>query len=580
MALGSYVPIAWVNGGPPPIDADNLLSHEEVLELSDQELRRSQCVNFEKSKLKEYFWERNTKEIEDFEDYTEWSLSSASTTASDDTTNNILNKSSVKFLENDNTAGWIGIYKDIAALDLSIFNDGSASTTSDLIYLFFYITDVTKFNWFQFKLGQDNANNYTYAVAAAGFSNGFNYLIAAKSDFTPVGAPPGWNNITHLRVEASTTINAQNQYITCIYWQMIREDPVWAGYPSICQEYMGNVTGWENRLEVWDDLVSIVWDDKINRSGILLMPAKDTKALYIYLTIQSFISYIEQYCKYEDYSVGLCWYSDTDNYIQTYMDNGIFYLEAIEGGVSSNVNVALSETLLKNERIIIKFEKDNDTCRAILYKNGEQIHILEYETSIDTNAEGHLFISCHSSNGYALITDFAVSSNYGDLHLHNEWNKGPRLYQLSSDQTYLSNTITAIDDFLIRLPANRTFKIEAFFYANNAGSANPDIRIDWDNSGVTLLAYRNCIGGEAIASSSEPSSTNKVRMSVQGLSTVVHYAIPSMAAPSSPINETFIILTGLDGGYIQARAAQYDTDGTKPLIILKESFIIVTEVFR
>ena len=581
MAFGSYVPIAWVNGGSPPIDADNLLTHEGVLSLTDEELRRSQCTNLEKSKLKEYFWERNTKEIEDFEDYTEWSLSSASTTASDDTTNNIINKSSVKFLENDNTAGWIGIYKNIAALDLSIFNDGSSSTTSDLIYLFFYITDITKFNTFQFKLGQDNANNYTYAVAAGGFSNGFNYLAVAKSDFTPVGVPPGWNNITHLRIEATTLINSQNAYITCIYWQMVREDPAYSGYLNALQEYKGLTTGWENKFEIIMDLVSVVWDDRINRLGLLFMAAQSYPGIiHIYCTIQSFIAYIEQYSKYEGYTMGLCWYVDANNYICAYCDNGTFYLEAVEGGVSSDVSIALTNTLLKNERIIIKLEKDNDTCRAILYKNGEQIHILEYETSIDTDDEGCLYISCHSANGYSLITDFAVSSNYGDLHLHNEWSKGPRMYQLFTAQSYVNNTITAIADFLIRLPANRMFKIEAFFNLRNSGSATPDARIDWDSSGVSQITNRCCMGGTAIAASSEPSSSNNTRSSSHLLSTDVRYAVPNDATTYSAVKETFVVLTGLDGGYIQARAAQYNTDAANALSLGTSSFIIVTEVFK
>lgn len=581
MAFGSYVPITWVNGGSPPIDADNLNSHESVLSLSDEELRRSKTINFEKSRLKDYFWERNTKEIEDFPDYTEWSLSSASTTASDDTTNNILNKSSVKFLENDNAAGWIGIYKNIAALDLSIFNDGSASSTSDLIYLFFYITDITKFSTFQFKLGTDNANNYTYAVAAAGFSNGFNYLAVAKSDFTPVGVPPGWNNIKHLRVEATTTINAQNEYITCIYWQMVREDPYYSGYLNALQEYMGSTTGWVNKFTIFIDLVSVVYCDKIDRLGLMYVKAyvSPTVVLLCKIAYQSFIAQLEQYCKLQNYTLGLCWYNDANNYIRTYIDNGTFYLSATQGGVTTNTTVALTNTLLKGERVLIKFEKDNDTCRSILYKNGEQIHVLEYETTIDTDEEGYIYLCCASTSAYSLITDFAISHNYGDLHLHNEWNKGPRLYQLFSNQTYVNNTLVAIDDFLIKLPANKIFKVDAYFLLRNDGSATPDGKIVWTTSNIEAITMRNIIAGEGVSASTEPSSSNKTRSSSHGLLTSVRYAIPISTTYSS-IRENFLIKTGLEGGYIQPEVAQYNTDGSNPLILSTSSFIIVTEVFK
>ncbi len=578
--FGKYTPIAWINGGPPCIDADNLLSHEDVLSLTDEELRRSQCLNFEKSKLKEYFWQRCTKEICNFTSGDEWTASTASTDISDDTTNNMIGSNSVRFTEHDDNAGWLGIYKDIPSIDLSVFNDGQASSVSDFIYLIFYITDTTKFNVFQFKFGDDNANNYNYAVAAAGFSNGYNYLAAAKSAFAITGAPAGWDDITHIRIEATSLANAQDEYITCDYLQMVKEDSLFGGWPNSFQEYMGLATGWENKFDIILDILSVVYDEKLNRHGIMLMPPEPTgSVLHIYCSVLSFIAYIEMYCKYEDYSLGLSWEVDSDNLIETYVNNGTFYLSVTEAGVTTNVTVVLSNTLLKDERIIIKLEKDNDTCRAILYKDGEMMHVLEYETSIAADSVGCVYIQSSSANAWSLVTDFAISSNYGDLNLYNEWSKGPKLYKLFTTQSYTSNVLTNIDDFFIKLPANRTFRIEAFFSIQNTGSATPDFRVDWESSGVTALSNRVSVGGVAVSAATEPSSTNNVRTSVHGLTTDIRYALSAIST-SSAATENFIVETGNDGGYLQCRGAQYNTDAGNPTDLTTSSCVVVTEVFQ
>jgi hypothetical protein len=577
MAFGSYERISWVDGASPPISADNLNSHEDLLVLTDEELRRSQCVNLAKSRLKEYFWNRNDKQIDSFDDEADWATT-GTTTLSNDTDNAKIGINSIQVEESDIAAGWIGINKDIAALDLSVFNDGSVSTTSDLIYLLFYMSDVTKFGWFQFKLGTDNANNYTYVVAAAGFSNGYNYLMAAKSAFTPVGVPPGWNNITHLRVEATTIANAQGEYFICDYWQMIRENPVYSGVPCSFQEYMGTVTGWVNVFEIWTNIIDTVYDNLLKITGIMFMPPDDEeRILHIYCTVQSFVSYIEQYVKYEDYSIGLCWYVDSNNYIRTFIDAGDFYIEYTEGGITNNINVSLDETLLKNERIIIKFEKNNDTIRSILYKAGEKIHVLEYETSIDTDAEGCIYIASYDYRGWGLITDFAVAANYGNLDLYNDWFKGPKAYLMRESIEYTSNTLLAVGDFFINLPANKLFEVKAIFTFYN-GDAAPDIKISWNySSDIHGLTGRACIGGVAVTNSSEPSTTNKVRTSVHGIGTSVRYAADQYTCIAK---ETFVIRTGIEGGYIQPQIAEYNTDAVNPTILSTSSFIIVTEVFK
>ena len=341
---------------------------------------------------------------------------------------------------------------------------------------------------------------------------------------------------------------------------------------------MGTVTGWVNVFEIWIDIIDTVYDNWLKITGIMFMPPDDEeRILHIYCTVQSFVSYIEQYVKYQDYSIGLCWYVDSNNYIRTFIDAGDFYIEYTEGGVTNNINVSLDETLLKNERIIIKFEKDNDTIRSILYKAGEKIHILEYETSIDIDAEGCIYIASYDYRGWGLITDFAVAANYGNLDLYNNWFKGPKAYLMRESIEYTSNTLIAVNDFFINLPANKIFEIKAIFVISNTDDA-PDVKIAWNYGGdAGGIVSRSCFGGIAVTASAEPSVDNKIRTSIAGLSSSIRYAVNQY---NSFVKEIIIVGTGVEGGYIQPKIAQYNTDAANPTILSTNSFIIVTEVFK
>jgi len=580
MGLGDFVNqfLTWVNGGSPAIDADNLQRFDNKLLEVDNELRKSQCFNFKD--WKDYYWERNTKELDNFTDYAEYTAG-GSTSLSNDTTNNVIGYNAVRFTETDNVASWIGMYQTLgAAIDLSIFNDGSASATSDLIYLLVYISDITKFTLVQFKLGTDNANNYSISWASGSLTTGWNVLIAQKSDFTPNGGVPGWNNITYYRVEATTTINAQNSYITCQYWQMVREDPDWSSYMNAFQEYMGSVTGWQNKLEYWSDWYSIIYDERIRRFGIMqLNPSNIQDGLAVYFDILSFLGKFEFYCKLAGYTQGICWYVDANNYAETYISTSKLYLNVVEGGASTSQNVAFTNSLALNEKVIITFEKDNDTIRTIAYKAGEQQKSLVHETTISGDSEGTVFLNTVGTSSFGICTDFAISSNYGDIHIENEISKANRIYLVNTDVDYVNNTLTSVSDLLIRLLPNKIYKIELTAFIRNSGSAIPDAKIAWTYStDITLISsIRGSAGAPSTTNTSEPSAS--MRTSAHGFATAVRYALVA-STTSSLIKEYLIIKTTRTGGYIQPQMAQYNTDAANATSLRAGSYIIVSEVFE
>src|SRR4030065_524416 len=340
--FGNWTPISFINTTPPAIDQDALNDIEDWIDIADEENRKSQTVNFEK--IMTYFWQRNINEIENFSAASEW--------------------------------------------------------TADLIMVLFYVTDITKYTLFQIKLGTSNAHNYNYAWNPAGFSNGWNVRWIRKSVMTTTGAP-AWNNITYLRVDSYSTINAQNQYFTLQYLQMIRADPDFATYTNAFQEYFGAATGWISKFSVYYDLFSIIYDEKINKLGTMkLVPADLYAGLHIYCSVLSFQGKFEIYSKLAGYTNSIVWMVDATNYIECYVNANTFYLNAVEGGAATPTSIALTNSLLLNERVLIGFEKDGDVVRAILSKNGETIKILEYETSIAD--EGCLYLGTQGTSAWGL----------------------------------------------------------------------------------------------------------------------------------------------------------------------------------
>lgn len=69
-AFGTFTELTFVNGTTPAINADNLNELERVLALTDEELTRSKTICF--SDYAELLYNNNTKTIEDFVDFTEW----------------------------------------------------------------------------------------------------------------------------------------------------------------------------------------------------------------------------------------------------------------------------------------------------------------------------------------------------------------------------------------------------------------------------------------------------------------------------------------------------------------------------
>lgn len=161
------------------------------------------------------------KEIDNFSDYSEWT---SADTLADDTTNVVTGlNNSVKIADSDDTGSTISMDKSITTIDLTEFDDASASDTSDLISFLVYISDKTLFNDLTLKLG-DDASNYYYSSIdpSSSLEDGWNRIDVAKSAFSSTGSPTGWDDITYVRFDVTTENNASAEYISFQYLQLAK----------------------------------------------------------------------------------------------------------------------------------------------------------------------------------------------------------------------------------------------------------------------------------------------------------------------------------------------------------------------
>jgi hypothetical protein len=161
------------------------------------------------------------KEIESFKDYNEWTMVGSDIV---DLIQGPFPNSGVYMADEDDSESYVGMYKNPSSIDLTQFDDASASTTADLIVFTVYIYDVSYYTNLAIKLGDDNSNCYYYEVdPSVGLVNGWNQISVAKSAFTTAGSPSGWDDITYVRIELYALDNsAYNSYIVSQYLQLVK----------------------------------------------------------------------------------------------------------------------------------------------------------------------------------------------------------------------------------------------------------------------------------------------------------------------------------------------------------------------
>lgn len=158
------------------------------------------------------FVNRIMLEVDLMESNETWVQEDGTVVADTDTGDYMEGDQSLKFTA---TSGSTATARRVTTLDMTVFGDGSASTTADEITLWFKVDTVANFSSLRIRFGSDTGATYTnyYEYTWSGTPiAGWNQLIVAKSAFTATGSP-NWNDIKkrQYRVTASGsgTVNVQ-----------------------------------------------------------------------------------------------------------------------------------------------------------------------------------------------------------------------------------------------------------------------------------------------------------------------------------------------------------------------------------
>lgn len=573
MEAGKFVELTFINTVvPPAIDADNLNEMQRVCSMADSYIRRSPCTPL--SQYIEYFFMRNKKELNNFADVTDWTASHSSYgSIEDEKTENTMNSNCIKTETLTATATqFVGMYQTLATpIDMTVFNDGSSSATSDLMCLYIYIDDIANWGGVQVRLGDDFSNSFYQGWTAAVLSTGWNALYFSKASCTTYGTPTGWNAISYLRVVAYTSSSPSiGDYFYAQYLGMIREDPVYSGRPMIAQ--MIYDTGWDLFYVTWVQMWDIYFDNYLDRLVLFQPnPSGDTRTLSISGLFISFVAKIEYFCMNAGYTPSFTWMIDTNNFIEVYISSNTLYLDVTEASVLTTTSVALDENLIKHERVQLFIEKNYSMIKVIMRKGAESIKILEYATSISNENAGYMYFGNNSTLNHGLIGDFAISNSLQDLKLYNENNY--QIIKKTITQEFTTTTLADIEELTAKLEPNSTYEITIYLSANNNNSAY-DLRIVWNNTNCTSIAVRHTSGPNSAMT--DVANTN-LRKSVSNMGSNCYYGIDGSGTASSVI-EKVLVRTGKDGGIAQPQASQFSASATYPTTLSANSFMTVVKI--
>jgi hypothetical protein len=562
--FGGYSKQSFQNG-VTTVNPTTFQPMEDKIEDIDNELAYSSNYRFED--LKKYFWMRNCKDIASFENYTDWTGVGCNVAAVSGAFNG---NGDTYFVDSDASASTIYIHNTVSSINLEKFNDEEASTTSDVISLSLFLFDYTKLTNITLKLGDDNANNYNYTWSV---TEGKQVTFQAKkTDFTTTGTPTGWDDITYIHIQSVTLDNADTSYITCMSLMMYRNDPDSDGNGQPFQIYSGSA--WSSFFTQTNNAWNLILDPKINNLGIQCLNDYNDSGIWNGLKVKSdVISFVWKsifYNYYAGYTNNMTWYFNSSNFATVWIDNNDFTLRVVEGGATTNYTFTLNNSLTRGERLEITLEKNVDTIRATLEKGNDRISALEHETSIDSETSGDLYFG-FDTIGLCFIPDFIIS-NINNLNL-DSWDKPKIVVKQSSESTNTDTTMSNDSELFAYLPPNSMFEV-ALNLAVSCTSNTPDIKIDWDSSGVTLIGDIFSVGPAASITSIQAAEATK------------HLAINSLTYDNvfgldgdgtATIKENFIISTGSSGGYLKLRWAQNVSDATA-ITVGAMSYLKITKV--
>ena len=317
----------------------------------------------------------NTKLGDDMQDETAWTVG-AGTTQSADSTNVKIGNYSLKLLEPDNTGSAMISALNGITLDLTILNNGEASTDNDYIYLAYYVSDSSLVSSVQLIFDQDTpytGTNIKVLTIVSGITTGWNYVKALKSDFTTSGGG-AFDNIQSIRIRWISEDNAQNEYVSFQLIQLVKKDAV-TTIPNPFQRF--EVNDFEINSGEW--FVGKEFNKIVIKE---LLGSVDTDALISTREYTDFKAILKFKISEVTSSQGgyLTMFEDVSNNIRLEVNGDNFRVVLIEGG-STVYDISIPMAVNSDSTVEFLLEKDGSNIRAVAYVDSDYSNPFEQLTT-------------------------------------------------------------------------------------------------------------------------------------------------------------------------------------------------------
>ncbi|MGD9152455.1 MAG: hypothetical protein PVG30_02195 [Gammaproteobacteria bacterium] len=561
--FANWTETTFVNGTTPPINDTNLNKNEEALTNIMGELNYSNSIN--SYNMLDYAIENNVKEIHNFENHSDFGTSGTITASTVKYTDVLCGIGGVKMLENDNSSGVITIDDTIATIDLTVYPSGAAEGSDDKILLIVYISDHSYISSIKIRLG-NNSSNYYYATWST-TASGWIMLHINKSAFDTTGSPSGWNSISYVYIDATTTANAQDEFIIVNKLCMIRDV---SGITSsfIVNDGSGN---YDESPWIGNDTYTLVYfDKKIGKKGFFYAWEEPTDMIEIMNDVNSFSFKCEMYSKIDTYGGSVIWYIDSSNYIRIDIHDDLKIYENVSGSGSYVATGSLSGSIETGDRMMLWIDKTPDNViRARLEVDGMKPVYAEYAITLSAIESGDVGFTTGANNQYFFVTDFTISNN-NMIPLITDGKSVPINVIKYYDETVVESTTTQNDDELfIKLPSNSLFEVQLVLIYSSS-SDTPNLKTQWSVSGDYEVFHD---GKVFIGASTNTAYMSDVSLYMNNYLLTSTVSIGALASGEMPYYERSIIKTGDSGCILQFKWSQSTSDETA-IQVDKGSYII------
>jgi hypothetical protein len=569
--FSDWTEVTYVNNDAPHITASNLNKNETALTKVMGELNSYNTSNMKD--FIDYAINNNTKEIHNFENTSDFTTTGYMSLGQARASAVTFGSGGVTMQSTRSSSASIGIYDTFSSIDLTTFNFGASSSSSDYIFFAFFVSDSSKIRNILIRLGDDDSNCYYKFIPS--WTSTWNFKKFQKSEFGTDGTPSGWDDITFLRIYVETYTNSQSDYVICNKMWLSRKDA--NSSASSCLYVTDGSGNYDSAmyLQSYDDIVAY-YDKYIGKKGFhSAMTSYSSDMLQVMSNVNSFSFKCEMYAKVDEYAGSLRWYINAYNFIEVECHlNKLLITQCNNGDYSYIAQGTLTDYIYNNDRMELWVEKTPDNIiRARLEVDGMKPVYAESPTDLSSTASGDLGIVSSFWGANYFVTDFVandfVANNNPSIPLPSFSSPLKKIVtKLHDDSVQYDITPTADNELFIKLPSNSFFEVD-FVAIYSCASALPDIQFTWTVTGDYEVFHDGRI---VMSTGAAATSFTDVELNLNNYVFSTEASAGTVSGGEMPYFEKIMIKTGDSGCKMQLNWSQ-NTSRVESVTLEAGSFI-------